>query len=62
MSFTFVKDKGGASCAHCLSIGGILTLDLETTGLTADAEIIQLSIMNGCGDVPKTLTYVNIET
>lgn len=29
----------------------ILTLDLETTGLTADAEIIQLSIMNGCGDV-----------
>ncbi len=29
----------------------ILTLDLETTGLTADAEIIQLSIMNSCGDV-----------
>ena len=24
MSFTFVKDKGGASCAHCLSIGGLL--------------------------------------
>ncbi|MGN0948867.1 exonuclease domain-containing protein [Megasphaera sp.] len=29
----------------------ILTLDLETTGLDADAEIIQLSVMNGCGDV-----------
>ena len=29
----------------------ILTLDLETTGLTADAEIIQLSIMNGFGQV-----------
>lgn len=29
----------------------ILTLDLETTGLTSDAEILQLSILNGRGKV-----------
>ena len=40
----------------------ILTLDLETTGLTADAEIIQLSIMNGFGQVLLNRYFKPIHT